>query len=266
MMNYFTIAALAFGASAQSAIQRNLNATRGGNTAQGNLGHCPDGMLGCDPNTWSPEPLSPQPAAPADPVAPSNSNVVAGALGHNPVIQDANDCPPGMLGCDSNTWAPVTYKQCEVGLMGCNPNTYTPNSNGRQQQQPVCYYLPADSGSNSNAPGSSADSWAPVFVNLDEDNHLKTVHAMNRETLIVRIPQQQGLSDYSFDAPAEEGALLLQDHSSDSEYYTWTFKVEGCMTREQLNFTAKSAPVNGQTQPDEQLTLNVAVGLDSYAN
>ena len=265
MMNYFTIAALAFGASAQSAIQRNLNATRNGNTAQGNLGHCPEGMLGCDPNTYTPSSL-PQPASPADPVAPSNSNVVAGALGHNPVIQDANTCQQGMLGCDSNTWAPITYKQCEVGEMGCDPNTYAPNSNGTRQHVPVCYYLPADYNSDSNAMGSSAASWAPVLVNLDEDNHMKTVNAMNRETIVVRIPQQQGLSNYSFDAPAGEGALLLQDHSSDSEYYTWTFKVEGCMTREQLNFTAKSAPVNGQTQPDEQLTLNVAVGLDSYAH
>merc|ERR1712172_419463 len=85
---------------------------------------------------------------------------------------------------------------------------------------PVCYYLPADYNSDSNAMGSSADSWAPVFVNLDEDNHMKTVNAMNRETIVVRIPQQQGLSNYSFDAPAGEGALLLQDHSSDSEYYT----------------------------------------------
>merc|ERR1719174_3443959 len=114
MMNYFTIAALAFGASAQSAIQRNLNATRNGNTAEGNLGHCPEGMLGCDPNTYTPNSPPAQPASPADPVAPSNSNVVAGALGHNPVIQrnlnatrngntaqgNLGHCPEGMLGCD----------------------------------------------------------------------------------------------------------------------------------------------------------------------
>ena len=166
------------------------------------------------------------------------------------VDDDSTDCQPGMLGCDSNTWAPTLFKQCEVGVKGCNPNTYSPTNNGPRKHIPVCYYVPADDGTYVG----DSDSWAPVFVELDEENggDNKVIYAINRETIIVRIAQQDGFNNFSFDAPTQDGALLLDDSVdqgvlSDTGYYHWVFKVKGCMTREQLNFTGKAAAVNGTT-------------------
>ena len=174
------------------------------NNALGNLGKCPQGFVGCDSSTITPEPT------PVEPVPVNHVSTVinlGGALGHNPVIidNDDNKCipppgmvdcdlttsiidnddikcipPPGMVDCDPTTSSPPEYKQCEVGVMGCDPN-----ANGLLGEYvPVCHYLPAEDCSSNE---DSIDSWVPKIINLDYSNMFKVIHAINRETVIIRI-------------------------------------------------------------------------------
>merc|ERR1712110_276922 len=183
-------------------------------------------------------------------------------INSNDSIADAS-CPDGFPGCDKST---------------CDPNTLPPRMRPSEPVD-VCYYVPAETlrekVSSVVAPGSDANSWAPTIVYFDHkhDANGTILNAINRQQIIVNVDYnyQTPIFAYGYDAPDQEGALILDDDQDqgvcdgNSGYCTWYFHVKGCMTSEELSFTGKAASLDGITQEDIQLSMTVNVGKDRYA-
>merc|ERR1712187_465734 len=198
-------------------------------------------------------------------------------MGNNDVNDDAS-CPDGFLGCDKSTWAPKTSKQCAFGELGCDPNTLPPKMRPAEPVD-VCYYVPADTlrekAHNVVVPGADSSSWAPTIVYFDHrhDANGSILNVINRQQIIVNVDYnyQTPIFAYGYDAPDQEGALILDDDKDqgvcdgNSGYCTWYFHVKGCMTSEELSITGKAASLDGITQEDIQLSMTVNVGKDRYA-